>query len=78
MPNTINLCGGEMIRYNPYKDGNPYEEPCSDCPPDHTESGRPIPSNGLYCGSCLSTGWKPVLVACHDKLWIRILKWINK
>jgi hypothetical protein len=63
-----------MIRYNPNTDGNKYEEECPDCPPDHTESGRPIPRNGLSCGSCNMTGWKPVLV--QQKLWIRTLKWL--
>ena len=57
------------IRYNPDANGNKYEERCA-C----TEYN----DRWHYCVDCHHTGWKPVLVSCNDKWWIRLLRRIVK
>lgn len=60
------------IYKNIHTDGNQYEEPCVHCQ---------INNLGYltgHCSECNDTGWKPALIECHDKWWIRFLKWIIK
>jgi hypothetical protein len=45
---------------------NPYEEKCG-CVSDLDPYG--------WCPDCQGTGWKSVLVAQHDRWWVRLLKW---
>jgi len=44
---------------------NPFAEVCPDCRCSDTDE---------FCETCHDTGYAPVLVAEHDKWWVRALK----